>query len=85
MIHARGYTNFDDHHSFWFNEINFALHAAKNTDNLVFIYKKYGQYMTDNQIMYGFNMIAMHKLEKTPEFWDVILPMVKEQLKGLDR
>ena len=35
--------------------------------------------------MYGFNFIAMNRLEKTPEFWDVILPKVKEQLKGLDR
>ena len=85
MIHQRGYTNFDDHHSFWHNEINFALHAAKNTDNIVFVYKKYGQYMTDKQIMWGFNFIGKHKLEKTPEFWDTILPMVKEQIKGLDR
>ena len=85
MIHQRGYTNLDDHHSYWFNEINFALRGARNTDNFVFVYKKYGQYMTDKHIMYGFNFIAMHKLDKTPEFWDTILPMVKEQLKGLDR
>lgn len=47
MIHQRGYTNFDDNYSYIFNEINFALQGAKNTDNIVFVYKKYGQYMTD--------------------------------------
>jgi hypothetical protein len=85
FIHARGYTNFDDHYSFIFNEINFALQGAKNTDNIVFVYKKYGQYMTDKQIMFGFHFIAMNKLEKTPDFWDTILPLVKKQLKTLDR
>ena len=38
MIHSRGYTNHDDHHSFWYNEINFALQAAKNTDNMVYVF-----------------------------------------------
>ena len=42
LIHQRGYTNFDDNYSFIFNEINFALNNAKNTDNIVFVYKKYG-------------------------------------------
>jgi hypothetical protein len=38
QIHARGYTNFDDHWSFIHNEINFAFMGAKNTDNIVFVY-----------------------------------------------
>jgi len=33
--------------------------------------------MTDRQIMYGFHVIGMNKLEKTPEFWNEIVPMVK--------
>ena len=37
-IHARGYNNFDDHVSMIFNEINFALIHAKNTQNICFIY-----------------------------------------------
>ena len=85
MIHPRGYTNFDDHFNYIFHEINFALNNSKNTDNLVYVYKKFGQYMTDKQIMYGFHFIASQKLEKTKEFWDVILPLVKTQLKTLDR
>ena len=83
-IHQRGYTNYDDHDSFHFHEINFALHAAKNTPNITFLYQKYGDKMTDMQIMYGFNYIATNRLEKTPEFWNVIVPMVKEQMQGLD-
>jgi len=38
QIHARGYTNFDDHWSFIHNEINFAFMGAKNTNNIVFVY-----------------------------------------------
>ena len=52
---------------------------------MVFLFKKYGEYMTDMQIMYGFREIAVNHLERTPEFWSVILPMVKQQLNGLDR
>ena len=84
LIHQRGYNNYDDDHAHHFHEINFALQAAKNTPNIVFIYKKYGAKMTDMQIMYGFHYIATNRLEKTPEFWNVILPLVKEQMAGLD-
>jgi hypothetical protein len=41
--------------------------------------------MTDMQIMFGFREIAVNHLERTPEFWSVILPVVKQQLNGLDR
>lgn len=41
--------------------------------------------MTDKQIMYGFHFIAMQKLEKSPDFWNIIVPLVKKQLKTLDR
>ena len=46
-IHSRGYTNYDDHLSLHFHEINFALNTAKNTPNIAFVYKKYGENMTD--------------------------------------
>lgn len=41
--------------------------------------------MTDKQIAYGFFFIAHNKLEKTPEFWNIILPLVKKQLTTIDR
>ncbi len=85
-IHARGYNNFDDHVSMIFNEINFALIHAKNTPNIVYIYQKFGEeYMTPEQIAYGFNYICMNRLEKSPDFWNVIVPMVKKQMATLDR
>jgi len=69
-----------------FHEINFALIHAKNTPNLVYIYEKFGdEVMTPEQIMFGFNFIAKHNTERTPEFWNVIVPMVKKQLATLDR
>ncbi len=85
-IHARGYNNFDDHVSMHFHEINFALHYAKNTPNIVYVYQKFGdEIMTPEQIAFGFNFICMNKLEKSPEFWNVIVPMVKKQIATLDR
>ena len=84
-IHQRGYTNFDDHYSIYFHETNMALMNAKNTTDIAFVYEKYGDYMTDKQIVQGFWYIAMNKLEKTPDFWNRIVPLVKQQLQGLDR
>ena len=84
-IHERGYNNFNDHPSIIFNEINFALNHSKNTPNLVYVYKKFGEeVMTPEQIMYGFQYIANNRLEKSQDFWNVIVPMVKKQLKTLD-
>ena len=78
-IHQRGYNNFDDHVSMIFNEINFALINAKNTPNIVFIYDKFGEkYMTPEQIMFGFQFICNNGLEKSPDFWNKIVPLVKK-------
>ena len=41
--------------------------------------------MTDFQIGYAFEDIALDNLERLPEFWNVILPKVKEQFPKLDR
>ena len=41
-IHARGYNNFDDNVHMIFTEINMMLLNCKNTDNIVYIYKKFG-------------------------------------------
>ena len=42
QIHARGYNNFNDHVNMTFHEINFALNHAKNTENIAYIYEKFG-------------------------------------------
>ena len=42
FVHQRGYNDFYDNWSFRFHEINFALGGCKNTDNFVFVFKKYG-------------------------------------------
>ena len=84
-VHARGYNDFHDNWSFIFHEINFALGGSKNTDAFVFVFKKYGKYMTDFQIAYAFWMIGKNQLERNDEFWSLILPTVKKQLATLDR
>jgi hypothetical protein len=47
MVHERGYNDFYDNWSFKFHEVNFALGGSRNTENFVFIFKKYGKIMTD--------------------------------------
>lgn len=60
--------------------------GAKNTGNIVNVYTKWGHdNMTPEQIMYGFNFIAQNDLERTPDFWNIIVPLVKKQIKALDR
>jgi hypothetical protein len=41
--------------------------------------------MTDKQMSYAFYWIGKQQLERTPDFWSVILPAVKKQLTTLDR
>ena len=85
-IHARGYNNFDDNISMIMHECSTALGMAKNTPNFVYIYQKFGDdVMTPEQIMFGFRMICMQGLDKTPDFWNIIVPMVKKQASTLDR
>ena len=69
------------------NEITTALWTAKNTDNIVEIYKKHGgdEKMTPEQIAHGFWFIAMNGLEKSPDFWNYIIPLVKKSISTLDR
>ena len=85
MVHARGYNDYYDMWSHNFHEVNFALSGSKTTDAFVFVFKKYGKFLTDFQIAYAFYMIGKNQLERSPEFWDVILPAVKTQLAKLDR
>lgn len=84
-VHQRGYNEYYDTYRFTFHETNMALSGCRNTEDFVYAYKKYGKSMTDNQIAYGFWYIAKDGLEKSPEFWSVIIPMVKTQIATLDR
>ena len=85
-IHQRGYNNFNDVYNFVFHEINAQLANAKHTDNIVFVYKKFGEdQMTPEQIMYGFWSVACNDLERTEDFWKIIVPLVKKQMATLDR
>ena len=85
MVHPRGYNDFQDNWSFIFHEINFALGNSRNTDDFVFIFKKYEKEMTDFQMAYAFWWIGKQQLERNPDFWNIILPRVKTQMATLDR
>ena len=41
--------------------------------------------MTPEQISHGFWFIAVNKLDKTPDFWNYLIPLVKKQMLTLDR
>ena len=79
-VHARGYNNMDDDVAYIFHEINGQIMHAKSTQTVVETIQKWqgDKYMTPEQIMYGFHIIADHGLEKTPEFWSLVVPLVKK-------
>ena len=87
MVHQRGYNNFNDVYINDYNEIQMALYANKNTDDIIWIYKRWGgdDHMTPEQIVYGFWFIAMNGLEKSPDFWNYLIPLVKKTISALDR
>uniref|UniRef100_A0A7S3MZH7 Uncharacterized protein n=2 Tax=Strombidium inclinatum TaxID=197538 RepID=A0A7S3MZH7_9SPIT len=62
-----------------------AMNGAKTCPSYAYIFETYSDYLTDFQISYAFQELALDKVERTPEFWNVILPKVKEQVPTLDR
>ena len=78
MVHARGYNDYDDVPYYLFHEVNSAMMAAHNCDDYAFIFDKYSETLTDFQIGYAFMDIATNNYIRSPKFWDVILPRVKE-------
>ena len=85
MVHKRGYNDFYDMPGYIFHEINGAMQSCHNVPDYAFVFEKYSEHLTDFQIGYAFEDIAIHKVELTPEFWNIILPRVKEQVATLDR
>ena len=79
QLHQRGYNNWNELMARDWHEINFQLMGAKNTGNIVNVYTKWGHdNMTPEQVMYGFNFIAQNDLERSPDFWNIIVPLVKK-------
>ena len=85
LVHKRGYNDFYDMPGYIFHEVYAALQSCHNVPDYAFVFNKYSEYLTDTQIAYALEDIAAHKLIRTPEFWDVILPRVKAQVPTLDR
>ena len=85
MVHSRGYNDFYDMPYYIFHEINGALQSCHNVPDYAYVFNKYSDNLTDFQIGYSFEQIALHKLVRTPHFWETILPRVKEQVPTLDR
>ena len=84
-VHARGYNDFHDSPAPIFHEINAAMMACHNVPDYAHVFEKFSEHLTDFQIAYAFYDIALDNHERTPEFWNVILPRVKEQVATLDR
>ena len=85
MVHARGYNDFTDVPYYTFHDINSAMMACHNVQDYSFVFEKYSDYLTDFQIAYAFWDISACNLERLPEYWNIILPRVKEQIPTLDR
>ena len=84
-VHARGYNDFYDMPYHIFHEINAAMQSCHNCDDYAFVFEKYSAYLTDFQIGYAFEDIALTQLDRVESFWKIILPRVKEQVPTLDR
>ena len=84
-VHARGYNDFYDVPAPIFHEVNSAMMGAHNVTDYSHIFRKYKEYLTDSQIAYAFYDIAVDGHIRTEDFWNVILPRVKEQCATLDR
>ena len=84
-IHARGYNNFNDMDSTVFHEVNMALFSCRNTPNFIEVLRKWEKDLMPEQIMFSFMYINEHKLEKNPDYWNFLVPMVKKQMTTLDR
>ena len=85
MVHERGYNDFSDMPGYIFHRINGALMHAKQCSSYAYVFEHFSDSLTDTQIAYAFHEIALDNVERTPEFWNVILPRVKEQVPTLDR
>lgn len=59
-VHQRGYNAFYDDYSYKFHETNMALMNCKETDQFIYIFKRYGEHMTDAQKSYAFWFIGMN-------------------------
>jgi len=85
QVHARGYNEFSDVPYYLFHETSAAISVAHSCESYGYIFTKYGEYMTDIQIGYVFWDIANNNYIRSPEFWNIVLPRVKEQVLTLDR
>ena len=79
-IHARGYNNFNDMDSTVFHEVNMALFSCRNTPNFIEVLRKWEKDLMPEQIMFSFMYINEHKLEKNPDYWNFLVPIVKKQM-----
>lgn len=85
FVHARGYNTGYDFVYPQHMEVQGAFMHCKNIESFAIAFEYYKERLTDEQIAFAMFFIAEHNLPKEPEFWNVILPRVKEQLKTLDR
>jgi hypothetical protein len=85
MVHARGYNDWYDIHYIDFETINAALQNCHNIQDYAYVFTRYGDQLTDFQMSYTLEQIAVHKIDRTPQFWDIILPKIKKQIPTLDR
>ena len=84
-VHQRGYNHWIDIEFNKYEDNNQAVQFTWNTEELAKYLSENKDTMTMQQISFAFKKIAEHKLSRTPEFWDIILPLVKNQLQAVDR
>lgn len=61
------------------------LMYSANMDDLVMFLRKYRDHVTDEHICAAFHRSAEHNMIRGESFWNEMVPLVKDQLRTLDR
>ncbi len=84
-VHSRGYNKVGDTWIHLHSEADAAILNAYNTKDIAWVFTQYKDVLTPEIMSAGLIRIAYYKLDRSPEFWEVILPTIKDFLANADR
>jgi hypothetical protein len=84
-VHPRGRNSPFDVHTYDYSQMTQHLMYSANMHDLVMFLRKYRDHVTDEHIMCAFHRSAEHNMVRNDMFWDEMVPLVKDQLRTLDR
>ena len=85
MVSKKGYNNYVGDVT-WNQALEMGgyMVGSRTVDDFAYTFEKFPE-LTDSMVAYAFNQIGMHNYDRNENFWAVVLPRVKKQLKAFDR